>query len=353
MLANAQTDMEANLLKLALGKKIALTKKNNDRAEKLAKSNKELSYFFSPPNIVGELMQDKNPLTLTAKVDRSVHLIAEIGGQASFLAKAKAVDVVNFFNNVYSIWEHLVFKNKCYRLESNTEFCAEAGAALAGGSPVEDICDLALDLVEATKKAVRDPTGKKPVNLMIGIEMGPVNTGMPGRVVHKFSTFGEGAVAASLLLLECPDNTIHLGPAIKGLLPGIYKVGNNKDIPGLGMTAKLEAKEGRAALNDKDIKSVEPIAAADPKEAAKGDDKPAAGSGDGGGGGGGGDSGGGGGGDGGGGAGGDDAAPAAEGEASSVDAAEVEGGASGSRPVSVVNRAQCCGSLKSGVCNLI
>ena len=34
----------------------------------------------------------------------------------------------------------------------------------------------------------------------------------------------EAVVAASMLVLECPDNTIHLGPAIKGLLPGIYKV---------------------------------------------------------------------------------------------------------------------------------
>jgi len=39
------------------------------------------------------------------------------------------------------------------------------------------------------------------------------------------------------------------------------------------------------------------------------------------------------------------------GEAESSTSAEVEGGAE--RPVSVVNKAQCCGSLKSGVCNII
>ena len=46
-------------------------------------------------------------------------------------------------------------------------------------------------------------------------------------MINKFTAFGEAVVAASMLVLECPDNTIHLGPAIKGLLPGIYKVANH------------------------------------------------------------------------------------------------------------------------------
>ena len=47
-------------------------------------------------------------------------------------------------------------------------------------------------------------------------------------MINKFTAFGEAVVAASMLVLECPDNPIHLGPAIKGLLPGIYKVANHK-----------------------------------------------------------------------------------------------------------------------------
>ena len=144
-------------------------------------------------------------------------------------------------------------------------------------------------------------------------------------MINKFSTFGEGVVAASLLVHECPDNTIHLGPAIKGLLPGIYKVANHKELPGIGMTAKLESKEGREALKDKDIKSITPVEKVDDKKGDKA--APAAGGGGGGdgggGGGGGGEAGGDGGGGGGGGGGGDDA-PAAEGEAESSSAAEVE-----------------------------
>ena len=49
-------------------------------------------------------------------------------------------------------------------------------------------------------------------------------------MINKFTAFGEAVVAASMLVLDCPDNTIHLGPAIKGLLPGIYKVATHKKV---------------------------------------------------------------------------------------------------------------------------
>ena len=103
MLANAQTDMEANLLKMQLAKKIAMTRKNNDKAATMAKQNTELAHNFLPPMVLGEVIQGKDPATISAKVDRSATLIVEFGNSTEFLAKAKAVDVINFFNNVESI----------------------------------------------------------------------------------------------------------------------------------------------------------------------------------------------------------------------------------------------------------
>merc|ERR1712013_598474 len=59
MLANAQTDMEANLLKMQLAKKIAMTRKNNDKAATMAKQNTELAHNFLPPMVLGEVIQGK------------------------------------------------------------------------------------------------------------------------------------------------------------------------------------------------------------------------------------------------------------------------------------------------------
>ena len=37
--------------------------------------------------------------------------------------------MANFYNNVESIWEGLIKKNHCYKIDSNVEFIVEAGGA--------------------------------------------------------------------------------------------------------------------------------------------------------------------------------------------------------------------------------
>merc|ERR1719495_39464 len=350
MLANAQTEMEANLAKMELAKKDSITKQNNEKASVLKKENENLGFMFIPNSVIGEMAGGKSPAEIHSKVERSVILMAEVLGAEEFCSKAKkAIDVANFYNNVESIWDGLIKKNKCYKLDSIVEFAVEAGGAEKSAT-VENIAALALVIKEATKKAVRDPAAKKPVKFAIAIAAGPILTGVPGTKIPKFNAFGTLAIHARILLEACPDDTIILDNTCKGLLPGMFKMKDFKEVEGVGAAHKLEEQEGRKPLSDKDIQTKEPIEEA-PKEDAKADakaeggDKPAAG-GDGGGGGGG--DGGGGEGDGGdsGGGGGDDGEAAATQE----DAGD---GSAAARPVSVANQQQCCGALKSGVCNLI
>ena len=51
MLANAQQDMEVNLAKMQLNKKIALTKSNEDKAAGLKKQIDELGYLYVPTQV--------------------------------------------------------------------------------------------------------------------------------------------------------------------------------------------------------------------------------------------------------------------------------------------------------------
>ena len=49
-------------------------------------------------------------------------------------SKAKnAMDVVNFMNNVESVFDHLVKRNDCYRVDSLTNYMVEAGASTRVG----------------------------------------------------------------------------------------------------------------------------------------------------------------------------------------------------------------------------
>merc|ERR1719334_395800 len=130
MLANAQTEMEANLAKMELAKKDSITKQNTEKASNLKRENENLGFMFIPSSVIGEMAGGKAPAEIHSKVERSVILMAEVLGAEDFCSKAKkAVDVANFFNNVESIWDGLIKKNKCYKLDSITEFAVEAGGA--------------------------------------------------------------------------------------------------------------------------------------------------------------------------------------------------------------------------------
>merc|ERR1719357_2300888 len=193
MLANAQTEMEANLAKMELAKKDNITKKNNEKASTLKRENENLGFLFLPPAVIGEMSGGKAPGEIHTKVERSVILMAEVLGGEDFCSKSKkAIDVANFYNNVESIWDGLIKKNKCYRIDSNVEFIVEAGGAEKSAT-IENIAALALDIKEATKKAVRDPAAKKPVKFAIAIAAGPILSGVPGTKIPKFNAFGTPA----------------------------------------------------------------------------------------------------------------------------------------------------------------
>merc|ERR1719206_342787 len=210
MLANAQTEMEANLAKMELAKKNSITKNNNEKASVLKKENENLGMMFIPNSVISEMAGGKNPAEIHSKVERSVILMAEVLGAEEFCSKSKkAIDVANFYNNLESIWDGLIKKNKCYKLDSISEFAVEAGGAEKSAT-VENIASLALDIKEATKKAVRDPAAKKPVKFAIAIAAGPIVTGVPGTKVSKFNAFGTPAIHARILLEACPDDSIIL-----------------------------------------------------------------------------------------------------------------------------------------------
>merc|ERR1719277_368921 len=173
MLANAQQDMEVNLAKMQLNKKIALTKSNEDKAAGLKKQNDELGYLYVPTQVSIDLIQGKTAEEISTKVDRASMMIVEIMGSSEFCSKAKPADICNFYNNVESIYDHLIKRNKCYRIDARYENLITSGAAEKGDNPVEAICNCALDLMEATKMALRDPVTKKAINIAISIETGP------------------------------------------------------------------------------------------------------------------------------------------------------------------------------------
>ena len=99
------------------------------------------------------------------------------------------MDICNFYNNVESVYDHLIKRNNCYRIDARFENLISSGAdkkvfwfkigfwnvcriicvLFKGDNPVESICDCALDLMDASKQVLRDPVTKKAVQIAVGL----------------------------------------------------------------------------------------------------------------------------------------------------------------------------------------
>ena len=89
---------------------------------------------------------------------------------------------------------------------------------------MEAICDCALDLMEASKKVLRDPVTKKPVQVCIAIETGPCVACVSGTSIPKFDLVGKPVDHAGVIILQAGADSIIVGPTTRSCLPAMYKV---------------------------------------------------------------------------------------------------------------------------------
>merc|ERR550532_3760399 len=270
------------LQKMQLNKKIALTKANEDKAAALKKQNDELGYMFLPTQVSVEILQGKDPRGMSTKVERAALLMVEIHGVAEFCAKAKPPEVINFYNNVESVWDHVVKLNKCFKLDRKTEYFVTAGSADKHDQPIEAIANCALDMMDAGHRGLMRPDAGKPVKISLAIGSGMTVTAVSTGSIPKFGIYGVSITHAGLMIAQAQEEQILLGPTTRSLLPAMYKVKDYKEIAGVGLAHQLLDREGRKPLSDKDIHSLAPVKQGDSKDdgkdkAGKGDAAVAAG----------------------------------------------------------------------------
>ena len=82
----------------------------------------------------------------------------------------------------------------------------------------------------------------------VTISGGAVTSVIYGTKVPKFSCLGKPLVDTKLMHDACPDDTCLVGPTAKSLLPGLYKLKEFKDIPGLGMVYSLQVAGDQVGL---------------------------------------------------------------------------------------------------------
>ena len=78
--------------------------------------------------------------------------------------------------------------------------------------------------MEASKKVLRDPVTKKPVQVCIAIETGPCVACISGTSIPKFDLVGKAVDHAGVIILQAGADSIIVGPTTRSCLPAMYKV---------------------------------------------------------------------------------------------------------------------------------
>ena len=225
-----------------------------------------------------------------------------------FSRKAKPEEVINFYNNVESVWDHVVKLNKCFKLDRKTEYFVTAGSADKHDNPIEAIANCALDMMDAGHRGLMRPDTGKPVKITVAflskslgfilitlfciqlaIGSGLTVTAVSSGSIPKFGIYGESVTHAGLMIAQAQEEQILLGPTTRSLLPAMFKVKDYKEIAGVGLAHQLmvrnsvlskkpetkyssfllQDREGRKPLSDKDIHTLDPVKQGDSKDDGK------------------------------------------------------------------------------------
>ena len=171
--------------------------------------------------------------------------------------KAKPEEVINFYNNVESVWDHVVKLNKCFKLDRKTEYFVTAGSADKHDQPIEAIANCALDMMDAGHRGLMRPDTGKPVKISVAfvyksvylsismfcvqlaIGSGMTVTAVSTGSIPKFGIYGVSITHAGLMIAQAQEEQILLGPTTRSLLPAMYKVKDYKEIAGVGLAHQL------------------------------------------------------------------------------------------------------------------
>ena len=169
------------------------------------------------------------------------------------------MEVINFYNNVESVWDHVVKLNKCFKLDRKTEYFVTAGSADKHDAPIEAIANCALDMMDAGHRGLMRPDTGKPVKITVAlvfkislilststlfcdqlaIGSGMTVTAVSSGSIPKFGIYGTSITHAGLMIAQAQEEQILLGPTTRSLLPAMFKVKDYKEIAGVGLAHQL------------------------------------------------------------------------------------------------------------------
>ncbi|KAE9417651.1 hypothetical protein Angca_008883, partial [Angiostrongylus cantonensis] len=191
------TDVELNLQ----------LEENNEQLEIMAKDleiekgkTDSILKDMLPPSIADHIMNNKQ--VEACEIENTTVMFSDIPDFQSILEHCHPKDVVQLLNDLFHRFDRLVIMHKAYKVETvGDSYLTVCGVPEQIPEHAEIICHLAIGMLWEARSVV-EPINKKPIEVRVGINSGPLVVGVVAVKLLRYCLFGDTVSMASSLELN-------------------------------------------------------------------------------------------------------------------------------------------------------
>ncbi|UJR09649.1 hypothetical protein I4U23_013883 [Adineta vaga] len=181
--------------------------------------SENLLYSMLPKSVAEQLRIGQN--VAAEYYDSCTIYFSDMVGFTTIASQCKPIDVVEFLNRVYTIFDSIIDQYDVYKIETiGDAYMVVSGVPKKNGNEhAYQIATMALELIrQATTNCLIPYSNNEKLRIRVGLHSGPVCAGVVGSKMPRYCLFGDTVNTASRMESNSEANKIHITKDTKELL---------------------------------------------------------------------------------------------------------------------------------------